>query len=876
MSYRPLSYPSRAGPSAPSGVHSCMTAVRERWDGLTNVGKFLVVLFLVVIVLVSLLAIFGVFGSSSTDTPVDYFVGGGSNLVISVLPDPPPPPPSRRSERRAYTSADTTPTEYDLFIGSQEVNVPGSDTLDTVNLILCFLASSGVFAVDPVVTAGGKAFSSLVDMSKCQKGERNSQKQMFLVTVYNLTSTSGTANSTYSGNVGFRMRSTDTTDLRAEIALTLHSVNASETCPGVAIKSEAGSLTSKCWSGYMRWKEGSRMAGYFLGAYDASDEDFPVSLEFKEHEQRNSSLVMRMSPSGDTVRAKMTQQTTEATVYYCINANSTHARLSKAADEESACASTSSGGMCLSRSDKTIYPFSFRLFADSTGASVSVAGITNLNLDYVGDGDVRCHAGVSSSGSWTNCGSGDSSGIATFADGTAATDSSGTAYTLHNSNARIEKLTIKSVTFLEFSAGAYMSYFSWVQAESKFFNFILGRSGSNNTLLAVHYKRYALDGGAWSNFTAGAEGETLFVGTGDIQFQPCKTHSMWYTGAYKPTPDDGFRFTADYRQRTYAPSDGMVYFPVSSGLLSSSADVDLVCPVLCTRLDSFSGTCFEFSRCPKTVHSGLTLGSTCTGSMCTSFNRVSDTAYVYKFKANDHKLYALQNNVGTTTEATVIDSTTGVTYDASMQWQQTTTSRMYEATDASTLNTPTKLANYMKVSGNVYYDVGIGMPGGYSGWSFYAKLNGEFVELAAPISCKVVMGEDVNGNTAHAGSVLYLTMYNGFTQGLRFDALNFGNTQMGSRQLYVPSPQLPDATQCVADDGTIYRLKSEYSLVIPRESTGSCSTWSTMTSAGALPSTIPEPSNAAGTMPTATDTCVSERALTNAGQCAYYPGVTSA
>ena len=320
----------------------------------------------------------------------------------------------------------------------------------------------------------------------------------------------------------------------------------------------------------------------------------------------------------------------------------------------------------------------------------------------------------------------------------------------------------------------------------------------------------------------------------------------------------------------------MLYFPVSNGIISTSDDVDLVCPVLCTRLDTFSGLCYEFTKCPKTLHAGLTFDNGCTGSSCVSFPRTSDVAYRYRFKGSDRLLYALQNNNGTASAATAIDAQTGVTYNPALQWQQTALSRMYTGTDASLLNTAAKVATYMKTSGNVYYEVGIGMRGGYSGWTFYAKDSTEtFVNLVEPISCKVTIEVDANSDTSKAGSVLYLTFYDGFTNGLRFDALDFGNDQMGSRQLYVPSPQLADGTQCI-DGDNIYRIKSEFNLIIPKETTLPCSSWDTMTSAGSLPSTIIDPDNKDTTTPSTDLTCVSERILSTDPNCRYYEGAVTA
>ncbi len=829
-----------------------------------HVYAYVFLVLVVIAVPLTVLGGLGVFNKSSSSSSV--LVGQGDNLQISVLPDV-NPPSSRRSDRRSYSTAGS---DYDLYKTSERVNVPGSDTLDTVNMILCFIASTGMFAVDPSTGA----YQALVDMSRCQSGQRNSQKEIYLVTAYNLASSSTASSSTFSGNVGFHMRSNTTSELRAQISLTIHSVASAETCPGVAIKASEGAETKTCWTGSMKWREGTRMSGYFLGTYDASDADFPVTLEFKEQEQGNSSLIMRTDTTGENVNAKLMQSYNGDVIYYCINANATHARVSKSASAETACAATSSGGMCLSRQVKTIYPFSFRLFADATGANVAATGITNLDLEYTGPNDQRCHAGVSASGSYANCGAGDAGGISLFDDGTEALDNDGTAYTLHNSNARIEKLTIKSVTLEEFSAGSYLSYFQWVSASSKFYQYILGRNGTSNSVLTVHYKRYAV-GGEWSDFVAGATGESVNVGTGDIQAQACKMSAVWYTGTEKPTSPNWFSFVSDYRERTYSPADGRVYFPVSNGLLSTNEDLDLVCPVVCTRLDTFSGSCYEYARCPKTVHSGLTLGSSCTGSGCTSFPRTTDTAYRYRFKASDRLLYALQNNSGTSIAAVAIDSQTGVTYDAQQQWQQTTTSRMYAGTNASSLNSPAKIAAYMKVSGSVYYDVGIGMRGSYSGWTFYAKRAGAFVDLSAPLSCAVTMGADANGDTGHAGSVLFLTFYQGFTEGLRFDTLDFGNVEMGSRQLQVPAPQLADGTACV-DGDTTYRIKSEFRLIVPKETTAPCSAWDTMTSAGTLPTDILAPNNRDTDTPVVTKICVTERALTNAAGCVYYAGAANA
>lgn len=830
---------------------------------------------------------------SSSSAPVVGAAAG--SLQISVLPDV--APSSRRSSvneffrrsdatlrevmehaRRAYSDAGT---EYDQFRSSVRTDVPGSDSLDTVNMIICFIGSNGAFAVDP----SSAPYKAVVDMNRCQSNERSSEKQMYVVTVYDLASSTVVLSSThtastFTGHVGFKLNSNET-ELRAQISLAIHGTAVDEICPGVVMDMTAADTTKHCWVGGMNWQEGDLMGGYFSGSYDASNTDFPVGLTFFENDQNNgsSSVILRQDTSGAEVQAKIRKTFDSTSTYYCLNADATHARLFKSDTELASCVNSSVGGMCISRTDKTAYPFSFKLFDATTGAMATPTGVSSLNLQYTSASDKQCQAGISASGSYVGCGRGFPSTTDLFAEGASATSYDGTAYTLHHSNARVEELSIHSQTIAQFAAGSYMSYYRWSQSDSRFYNYILTPNGTSTRIFSVVYSRYNMGGGEWSNFTAG--NTTVDVGTMDLQMQPCKLGAMWYTGTHKPSGQNQFAFVSGYREQIYDPVNGTVYFPVSNGILSSDVDVDLVCPSICTRVDQMSGNCYEYTKCPKTVHSGLTLGSQCTGAGCVTFDyaTANDTAYVYKLESTDRQLYALQDNNGTTINATVVDATTGVTYDPMMQWSETVTSRMYEGTVATDLNTQAKIGAYMKTAGNKYYEVGIGMRGSYSGWSFNAKDTDEnFVNLVDPLSCYVTMSPttDANGGSAYTGQVLYLTFYEGHTDGLEFNQLSFGNTDMGSRQLHVPSPQIADGTLCTSAGGDTYRLKNDFKLVVPNEIlVSNCSEWTTMISPGDLVTETIAPDNAATTTPVTTKTCVTDREFTNAVGCTYYPGMTS-
>lgn len=837
-------------------------------------------------VIVGILAIAGVFevDSDGAITVSAASAAAGGAMQISVLPEPPSEEGGRRSfsnpsfsrrsglRRAGYDDAET---DYSLFRGGERIEVPGSDTLDTVNMIVCFVARTGLFSVDP----RSSPYQSLVDMSTCNTGERSSQKEIFLVTAYGGSVTTTTVTTTnvatrYRGNVGFKMN-TDDAELRAEADITVHTVTGGS-CPGVPMEQQGGEGSLTCWTGGMKWKEGSVMYGYFDGSYDATDDTHPVGLTFYESGTDNTAaLVAEMSADGGAVNAKMLQDREGPATYYCLNANNTRARIGTAASESGSCLSTSSGGACLSRSTATRYPASFRAFNAATGAAVTVDGVTDLNLQYTKNGR-RCHAGMSSDGSYMSCGRGEAGSSDFIADGDSATDFSGTAYTVHHSNAKIQKFTVASMTAAEFAGSSYLSYFAFVPGNnSAFWQYILGYT-DNATNLDVMFKRSEVNNGNWTDFAAGSQGEKVFIGPGDHNFQPCKKDALWYTGSKKPSGPRSWDFVSDHDQWTLDATSGTVYYSKSLGSMDATTTTDLICPTICTRYDSNSGNCYEHTRCPRTAWSGFTPGQQCSGGSCTHFQWTTDTAYRYKFDSDSLQLQALQDNAGDPATAAAVDARTGVTYDPTQPWSGTLETIMYAGSTAADLDTAAEIAAYHKTGGNVFYRVGVGALGSYSGWSFYAKQAGQAVSLAAPITCGVTMGTDANGDNSHSGAKFDLTLYSGHTRGLKWEQLDFTAGDTGQRDRWVATPQLPDGILCEGD-GVNYRLKAEFTEVQPTVASATdCAQWDSMTNTGTLPTTTIEPNNAATTTPTTTKVCVSEGRLTGNSGCHYFVGATTA
>jgi len=212
-------------------------------------------------------------------------------------------------------------------------------------------------------------------------------------------------------------------------------------------------------------------------------------------------------------------------------------------------------------------------------------------------------------------------------------------------------------------------------------------------------------------------------------------------------------------------------------------------------------------------------------------------------------------------------------------WPQTVEAIMYPGTAATDFDSVAKIDAYRKNTGSVFYRVGVGMLGGYNGWSFYVKDKGaaDFKQLAAPLSCTLTMTKDndANGGTEYAGTPFGLTFYGVWTEGLRWEKAKLGNTDVGSMERYVPSPQIKNGALC-EDGATKYRLKADVIVNIPKVVTG-CTAFATMQSPGTLPST-PDTNNhpelTPGTVTTATNLmCVRETEFTNSTNCKYVTGM---
>jgi len=484
--------------------------------------------------------------------------------------------------------------------------------------------------------------------------------------------------------------------------------------------------------------------------------------------------------------------------------------------------------------------------------------VYGLQLKYSSGTSKECYAGLDGSGAFMSCGMGEASSADMIAEGGTATNQEGTtSYTVHHSNSMIRKYKIKSLTITEFAAAYYMSYFVWVNTESKFYQYIL-QYNSDPLIFKIAYKRYH----GWTGWTAGwtdfvADGtNTYTLSSSEHGIQACWQNAKYYTGDQKPTSGrEDFVFSHDW---VY---DGVskVLMQEEAGLLQPSADLDLVCASYCKEKDTNSGACWESAKCPKQSWSGLTLGTN------TEYTYSADTAYKYKWKISDVNLYTETDNSGNAIAATVIDARTGVTYDSDNQWSETAQSEMFPGTDATTYNTAAKVAAYKKVDGNVFYKVGVGMKGGYEGWSFYAKTAGAFVTLADPLSCEITMSTaaDANGGSSYNGAKFALAFYGSYTNGLKFEKISLGNSAVGTNEEYVPSPQIANGAVC-GD----YVLKSQYTMIVPVVlADGDCSF--TMTDPGTLPTAAVAPGNAAVAAPTTDKMCYAGNALLqNVAGCA--------
>eukprot|EP00658_Telonema_sp_P-2_P078127 TRINITY_DN723_c0_g1_i3.p1 TRINITY_DN723_c0_g1~~TRINITY_DN723_c0_g1_i3.p1 ORF type:complete len:686 (+),score=150.28 TRINITY_DN723_c0_g1_i3:870-2927(+) len=678
-------------------------------------------------------------------------------------------------------------------------------------------------------------------------------------------------------------------ELKAETSMSVYTVSPTATCPGMLIEETSSKKT--CWTGSVSWVQGtgsSQMNGFFECTYVSGD-SFPVALSYYERDQsrtppQTDSMKLATTADGTSVRTLMGREAS-SNAYYCLNSNQNFARVSKHASAIQACTTSSSGGQCLSRTSKTSYPFTMIPFREDTGALATASGTVSLSLDYTKNSK-RCHAGVSGDGAYMSCGEGQPSESDMIAEGGSATDSAGTTYTLHHSS-KIQKFVVVEMTLAEFSGAYYFSHWQMDNSFSpgRFYQYILSAGTSSNTVMTVAYKRYYVSS-AWTDFVAGTGGETVTLPSSDVNFHPCWQQARYYTGADKPTTGEwwGKFFVQTNSEYTYDPTNGVVYLAKSNGLLQvGSTDVDMICPLLCLRENS--GTCQEYTHCPKQSFSGITPSNSCTGSSCTYYPYSSDTAFKYTFKTTDAQLYTYTDNSAGSISATVVDGRTGVTYDSSNQWSQTTEAYMYPGSSTALFDTEAEVAAYKKVDGNVFYKVGIGMLGGYSGWGFYAKKtsDSQFVQLVDPISCTLTMSTayDANGGSQFNGAKFELTFYGMYTSGLSWEQLTFGNSEVGTRQNYVPAPQIANGAQCVGSS-TTYRLKSEFTMVFLNEASNpstDCSSFNSMTSPGSLPTNGQAnqhiPSWRGSTTPTPDKTCIDQQSLTNNGGCSYYAGVTS-
>ena len=330
-----------------------------------------------------------------------------------------------------------------------------------------------------------------------------------------------------------------------------------------------------------------------------------------------------------------------------------------------------------------------------------------------------------------SCGSGEATEAQLIVDGGTAQGRDGNTYSVHHSNAKIEKYQISSMTISEFTSGYYMVKYH--NDGTNLYTYILGYSSSSTALPIVYKRTWNSGSSSWGDFTAPSS-ETHDVGSTAFNFQIGRKDALWYTGASKPTSSNWYSFISSH-DATYDPTAATVYQSKSLGLIQPSSDVTMICPSFCSNHDGTN--CLEQSNnCPKAAFSGMTLSSsssTCTGSSCTYYQYSSDTAYKYKFQASDAQLYTYTDNSGSASgSATLLDGRTGVSYSTSSadEWPQTTFATMYPGSATTDFDTPAEVAAYHKTSGNVYYRVGVGRKGGYGGWTFYAQTSGDSTRVA--------------------------------------------------------------------------------------------------------------------------------------------------
>eukprot|EP00657_Telonema_sp_P-1_P009525 TRINITY_DN3770_c0_g1_i1.p1 TRINITY_DN3770_c0_g1~~TRINITY_DN3770_c0_g1_i1.p1 ORF type:complete len:622 (-),score=183.48 TRINITY_DN3770_c0_g1_i1:114-1979(-) len=595
----------------------------------SNKRTRIVILTLAALVVVAAIALVVVFvfidsdGSSSSSTATISAASAGgtaSGLKVNVLP-------ASSSSRRSFSgfealqesvrrAVDSTRraghtdlgTPFSDFKTSLETSIPGSEVLGTVNMIVCFVGSTGMFVVQ------NTPYKALVDMSACQNGQRGSQKEVYDVTVFDTVKIQAGEGYTFEGNVGFTMQGAE---LKAIASFTIITTR-NPTCPGVFINTKGGLTT--CWTGGVRWNNGI-MSGYFKGE-QSPDPSFPGLIKFYETESGNTkALVVTLAANGNNVRAKISD--TQNSKTYCMNANKDYSIMASSATPSLAC---NTPQICLSRATQMKYPFNYVLFKKSDGSRAVSAGITSLGLEYTKSGK-RCYLGISGSGSFISCGQGQASSGDIIGDGGTADSFSGDSYTIHHSNAKVQKFTVQELSLAEFSSGFYMSYYTVVS--STFWQYILGHDGTN---WIVQFKR-SWGGAAWNSFTADGS-TTQNVGSNDQNFWPCKKDARYYTGADAPTNSDPYgKFQIhSFAEYTLDPVAGKVFVAKSNGLQQvPSSDLSLVCPTVCTRDDGTN--CQEYTKCPKTSFNGMDISNVnqCTGGSCTFFERAvnTDTARVY-------------------------------------------------------------------------------------------------------------------------------------------------------------------------------------------------------------------------------------------------------
>jgi len=675
--------------------------------------------------------------------------------------------------------------------------------------------------------------------------------------------------------------------MRADATITVKAASTAESCQGIPYPG-----TTTCWTGLVRYYDPDRLEGFMKGEY-ISGADNPRKITFYEKSGSSpnynyNALIKQENVASTSSQSKVRVLESGTESYFCINAGDTHTRVNKATTDGAACATSSSGGMCYSRSTSTKYPRQYNAFDATTGAMATITG-TSIDVEYneadrgatLGTG---CNAGSSGRGSWASCGSGSAPANKIFLDGAKARDQSNVEYTLHHSNSKIEKYQIEELT----ADAVFAKYHIMTEGQDSsnsnaWTQWILGRNaGGSNNVLNVMYKR--VNSGSWGAFSAGSSGETKDVGTTTFDTQGARIGATFYTGAAYISNQWAFQIHGG--DMVYNPSTGKFYAEKFVSLMPPDADVDLICPSICENNNGGTCTDYEWYKkgCPKQDWNGLTSGTgissqstQCTGSSCNYYGPwSSDTAYQYKFKTSDVSLYALQNNAGSSISATKVD-TSAATFSTedSNEYYQTLEVKMIPGTSTAAYDTKAEVEAYYRTAGNFFYKVKIGREGGHEGWNFYAKKTSDstWLTLNAPLQCSITMQQSFDANNANTnnGAVYDLVLYEGQTEGLSWEQLKVGNTNVGETDTHVASPQIANGALCTADSAS-YRLKSSFTMVLLTEAAGQCSAFDTMTDAGAVPSATEDPANKAtadADLPTTTKKCINLMKYTNAAGCTY-------